>query len=97
MPGTHPRTSHLGIFMHTAAEDARRGRDTPRLTVDHMGCSGKDFDTISVLADDLPGRDAVRAIAKRKRTYPCPDPRPAPRNRRPGARGRSGARLGTDG
>ena len=70
MPGTHPRNAKLGVFMHTAdsEEAARWGWDTTRLRVEHITCSGGDFDAISVLADDLPGRDAARAIAARKRT-----------------------------
>ena len=70
MPGTRPRNASLGIFMHTADSEraARLGWDMTRLTVDHNGCDGKEFDTIDVLADDLPGRDAVRAIVARKRT-----------------------------
>ena len=56
--------------MHTAdsEEVARWGWDTTRLRVEHIKCSGEDYDAITMLADDLPGRDAARAIAKRKRT-----------------------------
>lgn len=70
MPGTHPRNASLGIFMHTADSEnaARLGWEMTRLTVDHNGCDGKEFDTIDFIADDLPGRDAVMAIVARKRT-----------------------------
>ena len=70
MPGGHTRNAGLGVFMHTADSEAaaRWGWDMTRLTLERIKSGGRDFDAISVLADDLPGRDAARAIAARKRT-----------------------------
>jgi len=62
MPGGHPRDARMGINMWTAPEAARRGRDLTRLSLEHMDT----FDGLCFLADDPPGRDAVRAIMERK-------------------------------
>ena len=62
MPGGHPRDARMGINMWTAPEAARRGSDLTRLSLEYMDT----FDGICFLADDPPGRDAVRAIMERK-------------------------------
>lgn len=64
MPGGHPRNAKLGVNMSTAPEAARWGRDLTRLRRDALD-GGEHFDFISFLADDEPGRDAVRAIVER--------------------------------
>jgi hypothetical protein len=70
MPGTHPRNAKLTGFMHTADSEvaARWGWDMTRLRVRRIECGREDFDAISLLADDEPGREAVQAIQARERT-----------------------------
>lgn len=67
MPGTHPRNAGLVGGGSTAAEAARHGHDTQRLSIWHNAkCGRQNFDAIRLLADDEPGRVAVLAMVRRR-------------------------------
>jgi hypothetical protein len=71
MPGGHTRNARLSVSQGTREWYVHWGHDRARLSRDRMDSPSDRLDFISVVADDLPGRDAVYTIMSRKYETPA--------------------------